>query len=295
MNGFLCPFCGKAGKRTKEHVWAQWLHETEGAKFLLGDPKSQRIPKPSHVMRKGTDGRYRLVGERRGEYAKFLPQVIVSVCQDCNTGWMSQLESRVKDTIEPFVLGGGQLLTLSEDDLVALATWAPKSWMAYALTRPTQNNPFAESEYRALAADPQPLERGHVWLLNTTGPRSHVGMAIAPTLFAREPPDLELAPDNAAYGFLTVAGMTMFLVLLPPEAPSPFELIFTPPQLRRRGTRRIWPNPRRQYFPIEPWSAADLSSLLDLSWLSVAVWAILVAVVRGFGLLGGTNRVSWGR
>jgi len=61
---------------------------------------------------------------------------------------MSQLESRVKDTIEPFVLGGGQLLTLSEDDLVALATWAPKSWMAYALTRPTQNNPFAESEYR---------------------------------------------------------------------------------------------------------------------------------------------------
>ena len=27
---------------------------------------------------------------------------------------------------------------------------------------------------------------------------------------------------------------------------------------------------------------------IDLSWLSVAVWEMLVAVVRGFGLLGGT-------
>jgi hypothetical protein len=31
-------------------------------------------------------------------------------------------------------------------------------------------------------------------------------------------------------------------------------------------------------------------SCSSLSWLSVAVWEILVAVVRGFGLLGGTNR-----
>ena len=30
-----CPFCGQTGIRTREHVWAQWLHDTEGAKVVL--------------------------------------------------------------------------------------------------------------------------------------------------------------------------------------------------------------------------------------------------------------------
>lgn len=50
MGHFVCPFCGDAGKRTDEHLWAQWLRQTEGAKALLQDSHGERIPIPSDVV-----------------------------------------------------------------------------------------------------------------------------------------------------------------------------------------------------------------------------------------------------
>jgi hypothetical protein len=91
---FVCPFCGSAGKGSAEHVWAQWLRETEGAKALLQDSHGERIAMASDVVRKDADGRYRTVSEPRGSYAKLLPHVQVRVCEPCNTGWMSRLEDR---------------------------------------------------------------------------------------------------------------------------------------------------------------------------------------------------------
>lgn len=261
---FSCPFCGKAGKRTKEHVWAQWLHQTEGAKFLLGGTHGERIAMPGGVLRKGDDGRYQTAWESPGKYAKWLPNVTVWVCADCNSDWMSQLESLAKDILEPFVLGGGKILTLSKDDLFTLATWATKSWMAYALTKPAQSNPFTVEEYRVMAAEPQPLERGEVWLLHTTEPRSNVGMGIVSTLMSNTAPDFETTPDNAAHGYLAVAGVVLFMVLVPTDGPDRVAECFAPQRaLSGSGVRRIWPGPRKQYFPLDRVPDAQFAALLD--------------------------------
>jgi hypothetical protein len=263
-NPFFCPFCGKTGKRSKEHVWAQWLHQTEGAKFLLDGTHGERIAMPGAVLRKGDDGRYQTTWESRGKYAKWLPNVTVWVCAVCNSGWMSQLESQAKDILEPFVLGGGTLLTLSKDDLFTLATWATKSWMAYALTKPVQSNPFTVEEYRAMAVEPQPLERAEVWLLHATEQRSHVGMGIASALIGKGAPQDLATRDNAAHGYLAVAGVVFFLVLVPPHGPEAVAKYFAPQEaLSGSGVRRIWPGMRKQYFPLDRVPDAQFAALLD--------------------------------
>lgn len=260
---FVCPFCGSVGKRSDEHVWAQWLRDTEGARTLLQDSHGERIPMPSDVVRKDADGRYRTVSEPRGTYAKLLPHVQVRVCEPCNTGWMSRLEEQVKQLVAPFVFHGERHVTLSVDDVLTLATWATKSWMAYALTMPAQKNPFILDEYRAMAASPQPANRSQIWFLHATEPRAHVGIGIASTLLWQgPPPDLGI-PDNAAHAYLAAAGVVLFMALVPADAPDGLVQIFAPPMLTGSGIRRIWPHPRKQYFPLDTVPDAQLAAVLD--------------------------------
>ncbi len=263
MQPFSCPFCGAEGKRSREHVWAQWLHETPCAKNLLSGTHGERIPRPGQVLRKAENGQYRVLSENAGKFAKYLPQVTVPVCDQCNNGWMGQLEDQVKQRLGPFVIEGRTPIKLLEEDLVIIAAWAVKAWMAYALTRPIQGNPFTLDEYRRMAADHRAMERAQVWLLRSTGPYSHVGMGLTSTLVAKDPPALDAAQDNAAQGFITANGLTVYLVLEPQEFIGRYSKIYTPPQLGATGSRRIWPNPRRQYFPLDEWSPAELSGLME--------------------------------
>src|SRR5665811_288369 len=40
---WTCPFCGKVGRRSKEHVWPQWLHDSPVAQELLRSAHGERI------------------------------------------------------------------------------------------------------------------------------------------------------------------------------------------------------------------------------------------------------------
>jgi hypothetical protein len=48
-----------------------------------------------------------------------------AVCHDCNTGWMSQLESKVKPILTPIILGRDYVL--SPDDQTLVAAWCLKT------------------------------------------------------------------------------------------------------------------------------------------------------------------------
>jgi len=75
-------------------------------------------------------------------------------------------------------------------------------------------------------------------------------------------------PDNAAHSYLAAAGVVLFMALVPPAAPVELAGIFAPPMLIGSGIRRIWPNPRKQYFPLDTVPDAQLAALLDfpLEW-----------------------------
>lgn len=107
---------------------------------------------------------------RTGTESELL-NLIVWVCEDCNSQWMSGLETEAKAVLRPFILDG-ETKRLSADDLRILTTWATKSWMAYALTLPVQQNPFTETEYRAMADSAAPLGRCRVGSC-TRGSRVH--------------------------------------------------------------------------------------------------------------------------
>lgn len=245
-------------------MWAQWLHGSAGAKTLLEGTHGERIPRNHPVLRKDQHGRYQTVVETRGPYAKWLPNVTVWVCHECNAGWMSRLENDAKAILGPFIFECSTL-RLSANDLERLATWATKSWMAYALTGPTQRNPFSEAEYRAMVKSPQPLSRCRLWLTHAQEPRAHVSMGIASTLlsFDQTPPDLEATQDNLAFAFLGVATVVMVMLLLPTEAPDEIAEVLSPPMLSTPEVRRIWPTPRPQFFPLGVLPDANLAAFMD--------------------------------
>ena len=258
-----CPFCGLRGLGTDEHVWAQWLHETPGAVELLEGTHGERIERANSRLARDAEGRLRAETARSTRIAKWLPNVKVRVCDDCNNGWMSVLEEATKAILWPFIFEGVTHVRLSEDDLLTLATWATKCWMAYALTFPPHQNPFTADEYREMTRSPRPLDRSQTWLMHSVEPFAHVAMSLKTSLMSRGTPDLERAQDNWAYGVLSVGTVVLALQLLPPEATDEMAEALAPPMLAHPNhARRIWPNLRRQYFPLDLLPEGALGALV---------------------------------
>ena len=217
-------------------------------------------------MSRASDGRL----ERRisvlGAYARDLPHVTVWVCKACNSGWMSQLEEDAKRLLGPFVFGGAPFVKLGVDDLRRLAGWASKSWMAYSLTRSAISNPFSEADYGSIVGSSLPVGRCLIWLFHSHESRAHVGIGMTSTYLEqveRRPMDLAEVADNCAFAYLAVASCVLFMVRVPNDFPAEVEWTMIPPQVRTYGARQIWPDQRRQYFPLEVMPDYDFDQLLD--------------------------------
>ncbi len=244
-------------------MWARWLHGTHAARALLEGTNGERIPRDYHALTVLPDGRYERSSETLGPVAKWLPNVTVWVCSDCNSGWMSRLEDNVKRLLGPFV-ESDLPVRLTVEDLTTLATWATKCWMAYALTRPRINNPFRDEEYRTMASAPAPLARSRIWLMRSHSPSAQVSLGLQSTLVHKGVPDLTTAPDNTAYGFLAAAEVVIFMTLVPAELPGEALDVMSPDFLcPMPGVRECWPLARAQYFPLESVDHAVIHSLIE--------------------------------
>jgi len=244
-----CPFCGNRGPRSKEHVWAQWMRSAPGAKELLHDAKGNQISLEHGGLVKDAFGRYEAIDRDPSKVAELLPHVTVWVCDSCNSGWMSQLEDNAKKLFAPYFVAGWPI-GLTPERLALLATWATKSWMAYALLSDPEANPFTTEEYRSMAASPAPLARSRLWLLHSHAPTAYVGIGVAGTLitFGEATPDLATTQNNAGFGYLATGGMVLFIALAPHDHLEAHELL-EPFAAQADGVQRIWPAPTEQLFP----------------------------------------------
>lgn len=261
---FKCPFCGGGGKRSKEHVWAQWLRGSRAAKALLATSHGERIKLPKMAVGLDGSGRFEFGQDAQVSVAEPLPHVTVPVCEPCNNEWMARLEDRAKAILLPFRKAGWPV-RLSLTDLECLATWATKSWMAYALLKGEPDNPFTQAEYRQMASSPAPLARSRVWLLHSNAPFAQVGLGEWWSLmsFDGPPANIATAPNNYGYAYLAVAGLVLFVVLAPEDNPLQFTLL-EPEHLLDWRTTRAWPPVSSRTFPDYEYSAAELRELL--SW-----------------------------
>lgn len=258
-----CPFCGQRGRKSKEHVWAQWLHRTRAAKILTQDSTGQLMDKVHYKFDVDDQGRFVQTPVVAGQWATLLPHVQVLVCEECNNGWMSRLEDEVRHLVGPFIFGE-QGVVLDAEQLTTIATWATKSWMAYALNRSPLENPFTTAEYRAMAAEPKPLDRSRIWLMACHHDGAQVGMGVDPTLMSAQVPDLATEQNNAALCYLAASCVVLFMVLAPPDSPEGFLDVMAMsagPALQSGKARRIHPSPRRQGFPLEGLSQQEFYAL----------------------------------
>lgn len=262
MTKWQCPFCGGLGKPTDEHVWAKWLRQTQGARKLLQDQNGQRMPLEWSSMQINEEGRYESSSERQRDWATLLPHVTVKVCKDCNNGWMSELERRAQSIIGPLVLEGRRIW-LGADEQMALAQWAIKVFMAYALTLGPLDNPFPESAYGNLIEGRLPAGC-RIWLAHFDSRFAQVGLAIKATALLKSFDPIR-DQNNAALGYLAAGGL-VFLLVLVPEALEELGAAMSPPMAAENGTAFLISQPTGLIALTHP--ALDEGDMaLVMSWL----------------------------
>ena len=129
-----CIFCGQPAG-SKEHVFPNWLNSVlpslaAGEKAEWGYSESK--PAAEFELRSWTK-------------PNIASQVTKHVCHDCNTGWMAEMEGRIKPLITPLILG--QSKTFSRHEQIEIGRWAVKTAMVLEMTNRDANHfPFEQTQ-----------------------------------------------------------------------------------------------------------------------------------------------------
>jgi hypothetical protein len=222
-----CIFCGKH-ETTKEHVYPKWSHP-----YLLPRTKSQN--------RITISIRY----PDRIEAAAFkMPPLrdwqIKCVCGDCNNGWMSILEKRLKPIMIPLMRG--RKTHLSDSKLEAIATWAILKVMV------TMNRSCKAAQRREMKKKQKPLDFWAVFI--GTYNRKKWMQEWGSTPF-RLDPDFKFAPGRTkrrrgwpanAHATTQILNKLFIHVIHGPDHGIVDGWKFTPPRARLSGNLiKIWP------------------------------------------------------
>lgn len=106
-----CIFCGRGGKKSKEHLWPVWMHEYLGKE---GDG--------SHVRESTTfKNREHIGGSKLERQGYLFSTKFRVVCRSCNNGWMSKLEETTKPVLLKLIKG--EKTKLEEGDQQLLSRW----------------------------------------------------------------------------------------------------------------------------------------------------------------------------
>ena len=114
----ICIYCGEEGT-SKEHVWPRWIRK-HAATVMKVDPANFQAyvasweregSEPRHVLRKKGNSRLSLT--------------IQHPCEDCNNGWLHDLEDAAIPIVKPMIEGKKTLL--SEAEVRILRAWATKT------------------------------------------------------------------------------------------------------------------------------------------------------------------------
>jgi len=112
--------------RAKEHVIPQWLMDYLG----ITDDKL------SLAVAQSVDNA--ILVDRKVDTASFVEG---RVCEKCNHGWMSDLETAAMDILKSLIEGRRNILTLSDDEGTTLAKWATKTGYVISHASPLKKTP----------------------------------------------------------------------------------------------------------------------------------------------------------
>jgi hypothetical protein len=114
----LCIFCKKGNRRTaSEDIFPKWMAREFG-KYL---PKkaffnySSEDPRRPKFKKRSNSGSFEVLSK--------------APCEECNHGWMSDLETNVKAFVTPMMFG--KSISLAPDAQITIAEWFLKTVMVY--------------------------------------------------------------------------------------------------------------------------------------------------------------------
>lgn len=147
-----CIFCPSI-HLTKEHLLPEWMHDVFGKKGNQVHSLAEETP---------TTSTSKLYESRTfTARARF-------VCQNCNNGWMSDLEDRVKPLLAP-MMTSELAIVLRPDELAVLSAWAAKTTFVLFRSRPNQPVAISNEQCVELRKAVRPPAGMQVWI----GRRDH--------------------------------------------------------------------------------------------------------------------------
>jgi len=152
-----CPFCGvdlRKANRSREHVVPRWVARARAVAdaYEVHPPSSNKRRTATSMNVSVIGGDIVLSPTDRHARAKVEhpTNLTVSVCRDCNTGWMAALESSIRAGLEPLIDGDDVVIT--SELAPRLVRWALKTSVAFQQDDPPSKRVVAAQTRDLLAA-----------------------------------------------------------------------------------------------------------------------------------------------
>ena len=231
----LCIFCGGT-PISKEHIYADWMRD-----YLI--PFESTSHRVTFSSRNAASGKMQLIRDENGPNAlkgDHRARGMRVVCQGCNNGWMSQIQSCAKPTLLPLLQG--KRYVPNREQQRRIAAWAVMFTMVYEFAdKPTMTVDTAQREH--FRRHMRPPKNWMVWVASFSG-FAHSGTAFHRGLGIIKPEHSEDAVPNECNAQLTIgaAGAFCFLTFYTSQD---FILDKGGSRLRlmcaKLGLRRVWP------------------------------------------------------
>ncbi|MER6591389.1 hypothetical protein ABT214_05945 [Micromonospora purpureochromogenes] len=105
-----CPYCGREGQMTDEHVWPRWVSKLLREHFGTFDPRKSKGPVSRETIK-----------------------LLTRLCESCNGNWLDVLETDVKPILAPMIVPKAAYKDLNPSEQRLLAVWAYKTALMFDL------------------------------------------------------------------------------------------------------------------------------------------------------------------
>lgn len=243
-----CVFCDREAK-SREHVIPRWL----------GEPLKGSHPVAPGMRRIGLTHRYTPPPGREAEAREWSmpgPDLVTTeVCGDCNSGWLSELESHAKPALGRIVLGEG--IDLPSDDQRAMAAWCYKTVLLMQLVRPDSFIP--RERYSQLHQERRPPSDVRLWLGVT---------AVDGQVVHEATRDVRLSTLSSKHpGYLSVLTVGHLLILCSGRSHESTEPLSFDARTEGKALVRIWPASIRAAH----WPPSEVTHDLKLEALATLI------------------------
>lgn len=245
----VCVFCGQPGRRTKEHIIAQWVSEAIDRKLEgYGRGYTRTVPFAAR------------------QSSRRLNDIYLGPCGDCNSGWMSRAEDHVRGYLPAMLFS--DMVLLSPNRQAGLSLWAAKTAAVGTLRYlPTVGLEAVACDARRSLASGQVPRGWTVRLGRASAPLTDEPGRLSASVYSIEAHYGVVTNDESGDVETRVFATTFRLwhlvlqVIGYSDEPSPF-VIASPPLFPKLNT--IWPTVSSFAWPIWPLAETELEAVMGV-------------------------------